>query len=54
MDKAVMSARMQKWAGIIQEAATCVNFASKTPLARDLSCRPHFQERKRQKCMREK
>ncbi len=23
MDKAVMSARMQKWAGIIQEAATC-------------------------------
>ena len=23
MDKAVMNARMQKWAGIIQEAATC-------------------------------
>ena len=23
MDKAVRSARMQKWAGIIQEAATC-------------------------------
>ena len=23
MDTAVMSARMQKWAGIIQEAATC-------------------------------